>query len=88
MSTPRQTLELVERLGRMRYRLGERVIRGGDVVALCFSGGWVTGRFEWTGEPQERPPFHYSLELLGEGRVAEGVMEIPEGAVLRWPDEG
>lgn len=81
----RTTLELVERFGRMRYRIGERGVTGGEPIDLCFSGGWVTGRFEWSGEAHERPNFHYSIELLGEGRVAEGVLAIPEDAVVRWP---
>jgi hypothetical protein len=82
----RQTLELFERHGRPRYRIGERTLTGGEVIALCFSGGWVTGRFEWSGDAHERPRFHYSIELLGEGRVAQGDFELPEGAVVRTVD--
>jgi hypothetical protein len=34
--------------------------------------GWpVTGRFEWIGDASELPRFHYSITLLGEGRVHE-----------------
>jgi hypothetical protein len=86
MRTDGSTLELVDRSGRVKYYLAGRVVTGGDPVDLCFSGGWVTGRYEWSGDVSERPSFHYSLELMAEGRVAQGIIEIPEGAVLRWPE--
>jgi hypothetical protein len=85
MSNERRTLELIERHGRLRYRIEDRVINGGEPIDLCFSGGWVTGRFEWSGDAHERPNFHYSLELMGEGKVETGSLVIPEGAVVRWP---
>lgn len=78
-------MDLVERNGRLRYRIDDRVLSGGTPVDLCFSGGWVTGRFEWSGDAHERPRFHYSIELLGEGAVETGSIEIPDGAVVRWP---
>jgi hypothetical protein len=85
MSTPSQTVRLVERDGRARYWLGDRPVNGGDPIDLCFGGGWVTGRFEWTGARVERPRFHYSISLVAQGRVVEGDLELPEGAVVRWP---
>jgi len=85
MRTDAETLELVERPGRLRHYLAGRPVHGGDPIDLCFSGGWVTGRYEWTGEPTDRPVFHYSLELLADGAVVQGTLDIPEGAVLRWP---
>ncbi|AKU99583.1 hypothetical protein AKJ09_06247 [Labilithrix luteola] len=65
----------------MRWFLEERPLSGGDIVQLCCSGGWLTGRFEWDagGGP---PSLHFSIELGG-GRVAEQVIELPEGALLR-----
>jgi hypothetical protein len=54
-------------------------------MQLCFSGGWVTGRFEWSGDPGERPRFSCSIELDG-GGVEEHVVEIPDRALLRWPE--
>ena len=57
-----------------------------EVPQLCFSGGWVTGRFEWNGELGEGPRFSCSIELDG-GRVAEHSLEIPDGALMRWPEE-
>jgi hypothetical protein len=87
------TLELVNRSGRWKYSLGGRLVSGGQPLDLCFSGGWVTGRFEWSGDAAERPRFHYSIALLGEGRVHEDSFVLPENAVMRWPagtlvDEG
>ena len=66
----------------LRYLLGGRTLSGGDTIAMCFSGGWVIGRFEWTTEPDERPRFHCSIELEA-GRVAPCAVEIPEGALVR-----
>jgi len=79
-----QTLELRTTGGRPRHWLGDRPVNGGDALELCFSGGWVVGRYEWDAEKQERPLFHCSI-VLQEGDVAETVIEIPDGAVMRWP---
>ncbi len=68
----------------LRYHLSGRLVSGGATVALCFSGGWVTGRFEWSGDPAEPPSFSASIELAG-GGVAEHRLPLPEGALLRWP---
>ena len=79
------TLELRERVGgRWKHVLSGRVVHGGDPVQLCFSGGWVTGRYEWEG-PEHPPRFHFSVELAG-GRVWESHLELPGDALLRWPD--
>lgn len=79
------TLELEDRSGRLKYRLAGRLLSGGDLIDLCFSGGWVTGRFEWNGEATQPPSFHYSITLAGEGRVHEDHLALPEGAIVRWP---
>jgi hypothetical protein len=79
------SLELRERQdGRYKHFLSGRPLNGGDPVQLCFSGGWVTGRYEWS-LPEQPPRFHFSVELAG-GRVWEAHIELPEGALLRWPD--
>lgn len=76
-------LELRERNGRCKHWLLDRPVNGGDPLQLCFSGGWVTGRYEWSGA--DTPPrFHFSVEV-GAGRVWESSFELPEGALLRWP---
>ena len=84
---PRQigTLELVAKPGRTKHYLNERPLSGGDPVELNFSGGWVTGRYEWSTDPGEPPYFHYSIQLQTEGEVAQGRLPIPVGALLRWP---
>jgi hypothetical protein len=65
-----------------RYYLAGRPINGGDTVELCMSGGWVTGRFEWTAD-DELPSFHFSIELVrGQAPLS---ITLPEGARLRWP---
>lgn len=66
----------------MRWFLDDRPLSGGDVVQVCCSGGWLTGRFEWSAGVNAPPSLHFSIEL-GAGRVAERVLELPEGALLR-----
>jgi len=85
MSETAGTLELRTGLSGPRYFLGGRLISGGAILQLCFSGGWVTGRFEWAGEFDEAPRFHASIELEG-GEVAAHVIELPDGALFRWPE--
>jgi hypothetical protein len=83
---PQRSGQLVLRLrgGRHKHYLLGRTVNGGDVLQLCFSGGWVSGRYEWAGD-EAVPRFHFSIELGG-GRVWESSLELPEGALLRWPD--
>jgi hypothetical protein len=86
MSGRAKTLELrTDLAGRPRYYLAGRPVPGGSVVQLCFSGGWVTGRFDWSGELGARHRFYCSIELDG-GGVEEHVVEMPERALLRWPE--
>jgi hypothetical protein len=79
------TLQLQTSLSGPRYFLADRLVSGGSVLQLCFSGGWVTGRFEWSGDFAEPPRFHASIELAG-GEVAMHAIDLPEGALLRWPE--
>ena len=86
MSGRARTLELrTDLAGRPRFYLAGRPAPSGSVVQLCFSGGWVTGRFDWSGDSTERPRFYCSIELDG-GGVEEHVVEIPDRALLRWPE--
>jgi hypothetical protein len=89
------TLPSNERVGQLEFRqqgtrstyfLLGRPLRGGDMIDLCFSGGWVTGRYEWSQRAEESPVFHFSVEL-GAGRVWQSSFAFPEGALLRWPRE-
>jgi hypothetical protein len=75
-------LQLVPARGSLRYAIGDRVLSGGDVVELCCSGGWLTGRFEWDDGMDAPPRFYFSIELEG-GAVDEQVIDVPEGALLR-----
>jgi len=84
MSSSPDTLELRARASGPRFCLAGRPVHGGDTLQLCFSGGWVTGRYEWDGDPSTPPRFHCSIELEG-GRVEECSLPLPEGALLRRP---
>lgn len=79
---PVGTLKLTDTLSGLRYCLDGKPMLGGDILALCFSGGWVVGRFEWNSDPAERPTFHSSIELVG-GKIEPFTVTIPEGAILR-----
>jgi len=85
MSDP-GVLELVRAQGTVRYALLGRALSGGDIVQLCCSGGWLTGRFEWSGEFDTPPCFFFSIELQG-GRVDQRMLDLPDGALLRWPEQ-
>ena len=79
------TSNTFERRANGRYCLAGRPINGGDTLELCISGGWVTGRFEWTQVEDELPTLHFSVELLA-GQAAFFIV-LPEGACLRWPTQ-
>lgn len=82
MSGEQGTLRIGHAQGARRWFLGDRPLSGGDILQLCCSGGWLTGRFEWGNEMDAPPSFWFSIELEG-GRVAQHSLEIPEGALLR-----
>ena len=75
-------LSLVPARGSVRYAIGDHVIGGGDIVELCCSGGWLSGRFEWDEGMGSPPRFHFSIELEG-GEISEHVIDLPERALLR-----
>jgi hypothetical protein len=83
MASGPSTLVLGHAQGARRWFLCGRPLSGGDVVQLCCSGGWITGRFEWGAEMDARPFFYFSIEVEG-GRVAEQSLAIPDGALMRW----
>lgn len=84
MPGPSGSLQLGRAQGAPRYFLLDRSIGGGDIVQLCTSGGWITGRFEWDAGTGGVPTFYFSVELEG-GGVAQLHFAIPDRALLRWP---
>ena len=84
MPSSPSTLRLASTQSGLRYFLLERPLRGGDVVQLCCSGGWLTGRFEWDMGAEGGPRFFFSIELHG-GGIEQHSLPIPEGALLRRP---
>lgn len=77
-----ETLTLGRAQGAARYMLGGRGLSGGDLVQLCCSGGWITGRFECDSGTGQQPTFYFSVEVGG-GKVEQQSLVIPEGALLR-----
>jgi hypothetical protein len=84
MSMSASSLKLGHAQGADRFFLLERPVSGGDIVQMCASGGWITGRFEWDTGQGGAPTFYFSVELEG-GGVAQLQFPIPERALLRWP---
>jgi aminoglycoside 6'-N-acetyltransferase len=80
--SPAGPLRIVPARGSLRWAIGDRVLDGSEIVELCCSGGWLTGRFEWNGTVDARPTFHFSVERGG-ADVAPHTIPIPEGAILR-----
>jgi hypothetical protein len=78
------SLRLGRAQGTDRYFLGDRIVRGGDLVELCCSGGWIKGRFEWDPGMEAAPMFYFSIELDG-GGVMQHALELPDRALMRWP---
>lgn len=78
------SLRLGRAQGADRFFLHDRPVGGGDIVQLCTSGGWITGRFEWDAGVGGVPTFYFSVELEG-GGVTQLDFPIPERALLRWP---
>lgn len=74
-------LTLKETGAGVRYALDDKVLFAGDLIAVCLSGGWVTGRFEWNGDFATPPELHTSFEL-GAGRLHPLAIELPAGALL------
>jgi len=86
MTTEPETLRLAPAQGTLRWTLGGRVLHGGDLIQVCCSGGWITGRFEVGSDVDAKPLFYFSIELGG-GKVAQQFIEIPEGALVRRVDQ-
>jgi hypothetical protein len=84
MSGESGALRLGRAQGAARYFLLDRPVSGGDVVQLCCSGGWITGRFEWDAGMGGAPIFFFSIEL-GAGGIAQQSIVLPSGALMRWP---
>jgi len=78
------SLQIGHAQGAPRYFLLGRPLSGGDIVQVCCSGGWITGRFEWDGDAEGPPSFYFSIELDG-GGIAQQRLALPERALMRWP---
>lgn len=76
------SLVLGEVRGVPRFLLNDRALTGGDLIELCTSGGWLTGRFEWDAGRDGPPMFFFSVELDG-GGVEQLSLPIPERALVR-----
>ncbi len=75
-------LRLGHAQGAPRWLLEDKPLVGGDVVQLCCSGGWLTGRFECDAGTGNAPTFFFTIEIAG-GRVEPRSLVLPDGALLR-----
>jgi hypothetical protein len=58
-----------------RHYLAGRPVHCGDSLQLFLAGEWVTGRYEWTGKPDELPTFEHDGRRL----------RIDAECLVRWP---
>lgn len=68
--------------GTVRWFVGDRPLHGGEIVQVCCSGAWLTGRFECDSGTRDEPTFFFSLELEG-GVQEQQKLVLPEGALIR-----
>lgn len=79
---PRSPLiEIFERqLGRSlthesRHYLAGEPVHCGTILQWFNDGEWITGRYEWSGRPADRPALH----------IDEQVISLTARCLLRWP---
>ncbi|MBA3314913.1 MAG: hypothetical protein H0T47_16700 [Planctomycetaceae bacterium] len=58
-----------------RHYLEDQAVHCGGILELYRDGRWLTGRFEWTGKPDELPTFDFE----------DGVVFLDAASLLRWP---
>lgn len=82
---PRSLLiEIFERhLGRSltheyRHYLAGEPVHCGTILQWFNDGEWLTGRYEWSGRPADRPTLH----------IGGQVIDLTERCLLRWPKWG
>jgi len=78
-----------------RYRLAGRALEVGEVIEVYTNtaNGWVRGRFEWSGDPSQRPRIAMNLWDPNGQRDEDGLppwvgdleATLPERAVCRRP---
>lgn len=79
---PSSSLKFAQVQGSGRYVLLDKVVHGGELLEMCTSGGWLTGRYECDAGTGDVPTLFFSVELDG-GGVTQLHLPIPEGALLR-----
>jgi hypothetical protein len=90
------SLELGKDAGVNRYFVAGELLTVGQPLEVYtnHANGWLRGRFEWSGRPEERPTLAIHLWNPGGARDADGlppwvgelVAVIPERAVCRTMD--
>jgi len=58
-----------------RYYLANQPVHCGEIIELYEDGAWVPGRFEWSGDPEERPVLYLDV----------GIVVLDDACRLRWP---
>jgi len=82
------TLDLAEPgEGSPVYLCEEEPVEPGQVIEVRVAGGpWVSGAFDWDGDPSTRPSLEVTLAGSGKPRCKLG--PLPESALARWPRKG
>lgn len=91
-------LQLMQESGGPRHYLDGHGVHAGQCLELALGAGvaqpysdsdpvWLKGRYEWSFHRGEAPTFYFEL---GDGRgesIGLAKLELPEAAILRWPEE-
>jgi hypothetical protein len=58
-----------------RHYLEGQPVHCGDTLEMYREGQWTLGRYEWSGEPEDSPTFHFGHDAI----------PLDDSFLLRWP---
>jgi hypothetical protein len=58
-----------------RHYLAGEPVHCGAILQWFDGSQWITGRYEWSGRPEDRPTLH----------IGERVVGLTAESLLRWP---
>lgn len=79
--------------GGLRHFLNGKPVHAGERLELLLGDGrWIAGHYEWSFVGDDPPNFRFDLGDGATGspdrELPEGILKLPDEAVLRWPSEG